>query len=85
MRHISQLIRSGSLDGYVELVQSLDRDPYALMRTVGLQEKFLQDPEILIPRNAMRELLEITARVTHTEDLALRLAARSQALCPRAY
>src|SRR6476620_9342854 len=76
MSHISQLIRSGSLEGYVELVQSLDKDPYALMRTVGLQAKFLDDPEMLIPRDAARELLEITARVTHTEDLALRLAAR---------
>ncbi|GAB2483337.1 AraC family transcriptional regulator [Comamonas humi] len=76
MKHISHLIRSGSLDGYVELVQSLGRDPFAFMRSVGLQAGFLQDTEMLIPRDAMRELLEITARATNTEDLALRLAAR---------
>jgi len=64
------------LDGYVELVQSLGRDPYAFMRTVGLQAKSLDDPETLIPRDAARELLEITARATQTEDLALRLAAK---------
>lgn len=75
MRHITRLIRSASLDGYVELVTSLGRDPYAFMRTVGLQAKFLEDPETLIPRDAARELLEITARATQTEDLALRLAA----------
>jgi AraC-like DNA-binding protein len=46
------------------------------MRTVGLQAKFLEDPEMLIPRDAARELLEITARATHTEDLALRLASQ---------
>lgn len=76
MRQASQLMRSGSLNGYVELVKSLDRDPYAFMRAVGLQAEFLEDPEMLIPRDAVRELLEITARATHTEDLALRLAAR---------
>ncbi|MGH2396970.1 MAG: AraC family transcriptional regulator ligand-binding domain-containing protein, partial [bacterium] len=63
------------MNGYVELVKSLGRDPYAFMRTVGLQAKFLEDPETLIPRDAARELLEITARATQTEDLALRLAA----------
>ena len=76
MRHIARLVRSASLNGYVDLVGSLGRDPYAFMRTVGLQPKFLQDSEMLIPRDAVRELLEITARATQTEDLALRLAAQ---------
>ena len=69
-------MRSQTLNGYVELVRSLGRDPDAFMRSVGLQAKFLEDPEMLIPRDAVRELLEITARATQTEDLALRLAAR---------
>jgi AraC-like DNA-binding protein len=76
MRQISALVRSGSLDGYVELVRSLGRDPHAFMRTVGLHPKFLETPEMMIPRDAVRELLEITARATKTPDLALRLAAQ---------
>lgn len=76
MRHLPSLMRSGSLYGYVELVESLDRDPYAFMKAVGLQARFLEDPEMLISRDAARELLEITARATHTEDFALRMAAR---------
>ena len=76
MRHTSALIRSGSLDGYVELVRSLGRDPYAFMRTVGLHPKFLESPEMLIPRDVVRELLEITARATKTPDLALRLVSQ---------
>lgn len=76
MRHIARQVRSATLSGYVDLVKSLGRDPHAFMRTVGLQAKFLEDPETLIPRDAARELLEITARATHTEDLALRLAAQ---------
>lgn len=76
MRKVSRLMRSATLNGYVELVESLGRDPHAFMRTVGLQAKLLEDPETLISRDAARELLEITARATHAEDLALRLAAR---------
>ncbi|MCB2000173.1 MAG: AraC family transcriptional regulator [Rhodoferax sp.] len=76
MRHLARLIRSASLSGYVELVQSLGRDPHAFLRAVGLRARFLEDAETLIPRDAVRELLEITARATRTDDLALRLAAR---------
>lgn len=76
MRQLARQVRSAMLSGYIELVKSLGRDPNAFMRTVGLQAKFLHDPEALIPRDAARELLEITARATRTEDLALRLAAQ---------
>ena len=76
VRKVSRLMRSATLSGYVELVESLGRDPHVFMRTVGLQAKVLEDPETLISRDAARELLEITARATHAEDLALRLAAR---------
>ena len=75
MKHLGRLIRSASLSGYEELVRSLGRDPHAFMRTVGLQAKLLENPETLIPGDAVRELLEITARATRTEDFALRLAA----------
>lgn len=76
MRHTGRQVRSATLSGYTELVKSLGRDPHAFMRSVGLQASLLQDPETLIPRDAARELLEITARATRTEDLALRLAAQ---------
>ncbi|MCZ4316585.1 AraC family transcriptional regulator [Comamonadaceae bacterium G21597-S1] len=70
------MIRSASLNGYIELVKSLGRDPHAFLRAVGLRAKLLEDSETLIPRDAVRELLEITARATGTDDLALRLAAQ---------
>ncbi|MEJ8845817.1 AraC family transcriptional regulator [Variovorax rhizosphaerae] len=76
MKHLGRLIRSASLSGYEELVRSLGRDPQAFMRTVGLQAKLLEHPETLIPGDAVRELLEITARATRTEDFALCLAAQ---------
>lgn len=76
MQHAGQLIRSASLSGYVELVQSLGHDAHALLGGVGLSVQQLADPETLIPGGAVRELLEVTARTTAAEDFALRLAAR---------
>jgi AraC-like DNA-binding protein len=76
MQHVGRLIRSASLNGYVELVQSLGHDPHALLREVGLAQRLLDNPETLIPGGAVRALLEQTARATGTVDFALRLAAR---------
>ena len=64
MRQIDQVVRSATLTGYIELVRSLGRDPHAFLRTVGLKAELLEDPETLIQRDAVRELLEITARAT---------------------
>lgn len=76
MTTLSRLIRSASLNGYVELVQSLGGDPHALMRHAGLSWRLLDNPETLIPSDAVRSLLEHTAASTDCEDFALRLAAR---------
>ena len=75
-RTAPRLMRSASLSNYVDLVRPLGRDPAPFLRTVGLSARDLSDTEALIPRDAARELLEITARATRTEDLALRLAAQ---------
>ncbi|MBS0341308.1 MAG: AraC family transcriptional regulator [Proteobacteria bacterium] len=74
MRHSGRLIRSASLNGYVDLVESLGRDPHAFLGRVGLSAQIFDNPETLIPADAVRELLEITSRATRTEDFALRLA-----------
>ncbi|AOZ01689.1 AraC family transcriptional regulator [Cupriavidus sp. USMAHM13] len=76
MEQVGRLVRSASLNGYIELVQSLGQDPGALLRKAGLSMRLLKDPEALIPSRALRELLELTASATGVEDLALRLAAR---------
>ena len=70
------LMRSTSLSGYLELVRSLGRDPGVFLRAVGLRAEQLLNPEALLPRDAGRELLEITARATRLEDFALRLASQ---------
>ncbi|MGU7784347.1 AraC family transcriptional regulator [Burkholderia sp. PU8-34] len=76
MQHVDKLIRSASLNGYIELVESLGRDPHALLRRAGVSARLLDNPETPIPSRTVRELLEATARATGVEDFALRLAAR---------
>lgn len=76
MSATDQLIRSASLNGYVELVRELGQDPLSLLRSVGLSTRPLANPESPIPSQAVRELLERTARATGAEDFALQLAAR---------
>ena len=75
-RPSTQLMRSASLSGYEDLVRSLGREPRLFLRSVGLNQSALRDPQALIARDAARELLEITARATQCEDFALRLAAQ---------
>ena len=76
MQNAGRLVRSASLNGYIELMESIGRDPGAYLRKVGLSARLLRDPDAQIPSHAMRELLEITADATGMEDFALRLAAR---------
>jgi len=76
MQNVERLVRSASLTGYIELMESLGRKPETLLRKVGLSVRQLRDPAARIPASAMRELLEVTAMATGMEDIALRLAAR---------
>lgn len=75
MTTLIRAIRSASLSGYPDLARSLGLDPAAAMRSVGLSPRCLDDPEILIAAEAVRELLEHSAQATGAEDFALRLAA----------
>jgi AraC-like DNA-binding protein len=71
-----RLVRSASLNGYVELVQSLGYDPLALLRSANLSLRLLENPEALIPSGAVRRVLEASAQATGSEDFALQLAMR---------
>ncbi|MGT2489736.1 AraC family transcriptional regulator ligand-binding domain-containing protein [Cupriavidus basilensis] len=75
MQHVGKLIRSASLNGYIELVEPAGRDPHAFLRGVGPSAAARKSRDA-DPSHAVRELLEVTARATGVEDLALRLAAR---------
>lgn len=70
------VVRSASLNGYVELAQSLGLDAAAMLRRAGLQLRSLSDPETPISTQAVRRLLEASASASGAEDFGLRLAAR---------
>lgn len=72
------LIRSASLRGYTQLVSQMGRDPNRYLREVGLTARLIDDPDAMIPGDAVRELLELTAKATGAEDFALQLAARRE-------
>ncbi|MFF1896379.1 AraC family transcriptional regulator [Streptomyces sp. NPDC058228] len=68
------LVRTTSLNGYVDLVRSLRADPLPLVRSVGLDPAVLADPDQWFPVTAVVELLERSAEATDCPDFGLRLA-----------
>lgn len=70
----ANLIRAGTLAGYLELAQSFQLDAPRLLHTVGLHPSDLSDVDALIPAAAAIELLERSADAARIEDFGLRLA-----------
>lgn len=70
------LIRSGSLQGYAELMTSLQGDTHALLKQVNLCIDDLKTHEKLISFNSMQKLLEISADQLHMPHLGLTLSQR---------
>ncbi len=72
------VVRSASLNGYIELAQSLGLDAFAMLRRAGLSTRSLQDPETPLSVESVHTLLETSATASAAEDFGLRLAARRQ-------
>lgn len=68
------LLRAASLTGYVELAGTLKINPYRLVQAVGLPVACLREPDMKIPADAVRQLLEDSAEQAHEESFGLRLA-----------
>src|SRR4051794_38308139 len=69
-------IRSASLNGFVELAQSLGLDPARQVARAGLEVADLAAPERWIPAAAAAWLLEMSAEESGCEDFGLRLSER---------
>lgn len=72
------LIRSASLNGYVEVAASLGLDADAMFAAVGLSRRVLHDPDTLIPAAAVARLLERSAVAAGVDDFGLRMAQTRQ-------
>ncbi len=67
------LVRSSNLADFRRLAQSLDLDPIGLMRRAGIDQRYLDDPDLLLPARHVLELLELAALSSGLDDFGLRL------------
>jgi AraC-like DNA-binding protein len=73
------LIRSRALSHYAEIARRAGLDPYRLVSEFRLPQRCLEEPELKIPLDLVRQLLEASAQRSGEEAFGLRMAeARRQ-------
>lgn len=70
----SLYIRAYSLVGFTELVEAQQGDPVALLRSTGLSEKLLDNPDRLISWQAICFLMELSAKKLNRPSFGLEWA-----------
>jgi len=68
------LIRSASLTNYAEVAKAAGLDPERMLREFDLPLRCLQEPEIKVPLESVRQLLETSAERSGVEAFGLRMA-----------
>ena len=68
------LVRSASLTSYAEVARKVGLDPYRLLSEFGLPQRCLREPELKVPMNAVRQLLEASAERSGVEAFGLLMA-----------
>ena len=68
------LVRSASLTNYAEVARAGGLDPRRLMSEFGLPQRALREPELEVPVDAVRGLLEASADRSGIEAFGLRMA-----------
>jgi len=72
------LIRSASLSQYAEVARRAGLNPERMLAEFGLPPRALVDPELIVPIDAVRRLLEASAERSGIETIGLQMAeARS--------
>ena len=71
---MSGLIRSASLTNFGEVARRAGLDPSRLLAEFGLPQRCLQDPELTVPIDAVRRLLETAADRSGVEAFGLLMA-----------
>ena len=73
-RSVSGLTRSASLSSFGEVARKAGLDPDALLREFDLPQRCLAEPELYIPVDSVRRLLEACADRSGVESFGLRMA-----------
>ena len=69
-------VRAATLEGFVDLARGAGADPVRLCEAVGIPPSALDDRDERIRNDAVAALLDLAARQTGIDDLALRMASR---------
>ena len=70
----SGVIRSASLTDYAEVARKFGLDPTRMLREFGLPAQCLERPDVFIPLEAVRRLLEASAERSGVEGFGLLMA-----------
>lgn len=68
------LVRSETIAGFSELVESLGGSPEMLYRQVGFTTSLFENPDFMLPYVSVCKLMNISATALNREDFALLLA-----------
>jgi len=71
---LAGLVRSASLTNYAEVARAGGLDPRRLLSEFGLPQRALREPELEVPVDAVRGLLEASAERSGIEAFGLRMA-----------
>ena len=71
---MTELSRAASLTAFPEIARSFGLRPEALLSSVGIDRRALDDPEMRISAPAFGQLLELAAQQSKVETFGLRMA-----------
>ena len=72
------VVRGASLTNYAEIARRVGLDPARMLSEFGLPQRCLQDPELKVPMDPVRQLLEASAERSHVEGFGLLMAEARQ-------
>ena len=72
------VVRSASLTNYADVARQVGLDPARLLSEFGLPRRCLEEPEIKLPADAVRQLLEASAERSGVEGFGLMMAEARQ-------
>ena len=68
------VFRSASLTNYADVARRVGLDPGSMLREFGLPERCVVEPELRVPADAVRQLLEASAERSGEEAFVQALA-----------
>lgn len=75
---LTPLVRAASLTRYAEVARSVGLDPVRMLAEAGLGASVLDEPDLMVPAERVRQLLEHSATLSRTDTFGLRMAESRQ-------